>query len=131
MQVSDTGSGMFVHVFGAYFGLAVSFALKPTKNVKKPSNSKSLFTIGSGFKHSIYKYGLTFLVGGAIFLWLLWPSFNACLAQDESAKSRAIINTYCSLASSCVIGFASSCFVSPDEKFNSVTKSMKQVIQPN
>jgi ammonium transporter Rh len=26
-QASDVGSSMFVHVFGAYFGLAVSFVL--------------------------------------------------------------------------------------------------------
>ena len=49
-KVSDTGSGMFVHVFGSYFGLAVSFALKPLKNTirrkDKSSSCKTLFTIG-------------------------------------------------------------------------------------
>ena len=28
MQASDVGASMFVHVFGAYFGLMVSFVLR-------------------------------------------------------------------------------------------------------
>ena len=48
-QVSDSGSGLFVHVFGAYFGLAANFALKPIRKRierKELPGSSSLFTIG-------------------------------------------------------------------------------------
>lgn len=43
---------------------------------------------------------------GTMFLWILWPSFNACLAKDDAGQFRAIINTYYSLSASCVTAFA-------------------------
>lgn len=47
-----------------------------------------------------------------MFLWLLWPSFNACMAKGESEQFRAIINTYYSLSASCVTAFAVSTLLS-------------------
>lgn len=44
-------------------------------------------------------------------LWLLWPSFNACLAEDDAGQFRAIINTYYSLSACCVTAFAVSTLV--------------------
>ena len=55
-QASDVGSSMFVHVFGAYFGLAVGFALHrysactdgQSKNEEQlaPSSSVMSATVG-------------------------------------------------------------------------------------
>jgi ammonium transporter Rh len=55
-----------------------------------------------------------------MFLWLLWPSFNACLAKGDAEQFRAIINTYYSLSASCVTAFAVSslvfnCFVCAED----------------
>ena len=45
-------------------------------------------------------------VSGTLFLWLLWPSFNAALLPpDYVAQHRSIINTYFSLTASCVVVF--------------------------
>ena len=42
---------------------------------------------------------------GTLFLWVYWPSFNAALVTGDR-QQRAIINTYLSLAASCVTTFA-------------------------
>jgi ammonium transporter Rh len=59
---------MYVHAFGAYFGLAASFALgnknrdgTPFRNHKHQRSSKT---------------SDTFAMVGTLFLWLFWPSFN-------------------------------------------------------
>lgn len=41
---------------------------------------------------------------GTIFLWIYWPSFNSAVAKDEG-QLRAIVNTYLSIASSCITTF--------------------------
>ncbi|XP_046657631.1 ammonium transporter Rh type A-like [Daphnia pulicaria] len=103
-QVSDIGASMLVHVFGAYFGLAVSFVLR-----RDHSSDKEGPTYTSD----------TFAMIGTIFLWLFWPSFNSGLAEGD-AQHRAVINTYYSLAACCVTAFALSSLVSKDNKFDMV-----------
>lgn len=70
---------------------------------------------------------------GTMFLWILWPSFNACLAKGDAEQFRAIINTYYSLSASCVTAFAVSslvanCFMcaenSSRQKFNMASKQL-------
>ncbi|EFX66581.1 hypothetical protein DAPPUDRAFT_3473, partial [Daphnia pulex] len=104
-QASDVGSSMFVHVFGAYFGLAVSFVLyRGTAYCAERQSSKdeaSNDSIGETLSTAV----------GTMFLWLLWPSFNACLAKGDAEQFRAIINTYYSLSASCVTAFAVSSLV--------------------
>jgi ammonium transporter Rh len=88
---------MYVHVFGAYFGLAVAKVLnnREVENEKESSNySSDLFSMI-----------------GTIFLWLYWPSFNSAVAKDEG-QLRAIVNTYLSIASSCIATFIISTIVS-------------------
>lgn len=88
----DMGGSMFVHVFGAYFGIAAS---------------KTIMSRGDGKNnndHSKYNSDL-FAMIGTIFLWLYWPSFNAGLATGDE-KHRAVINTYLSLAACTVVAFA-------------------------
>jgi len=38
---------------------------------------------------------------GTLFLWMYWPSFNGALGAG-AAQQRVIINTYLSLACSCI-----------------------------
>ncbi|XP_046651380.1 ammonium transporter Rh type A-like [Daphnia pulicaria] len=113
-QASDVGSSMFVHVFGAYFGLAVSFVLyRGTAYCAERQSSKdeaSSDSIGETLSTAV----------GTMFLWLLWPSFTGCLAKGDAEQFRAIINTYYSLSASCVTAFAVSslvfnCFVCAED----------------
>ncbi|XP_066583431.1 ammonium transporter Rh type A isoform X2 [Prorops nasuta] len=109
LMAVDAGDSMYVHAFGAYFGLAVSFVL----GYKDKSTTKDHPLEGSSYDSDI------FAMIGTIFLWLFWPSFNsAALMGDE--QQRAIINTLLSISASCVIAFATSALLSKDYKFNMV-----------
>jgi len=93
----DIGGSMWIHIFGAYFGLTVAL----------------IFTKGSSFaqehNHSTYNSNL-FSILGTIFLWMFWPSFNCALATGGQAQ-RTVINTLLSLTASCVIAFCWSGFL--------------------
>ncbi|XP_043284587.1 ammonium transporter Rh type A isoform X2 [Venturia canescens] len=103
----DAGDSMYVHVFGAYFGLAASlaFGLK-----HKP---KEHHLEGATYQSDI------FAMIGTVFLWLFWPSFNSASLHGDD-QQRAIINTLLSLTASCVIAFATSALVTKNNKFNMV-----------
>ncbi|XP_009274500.1 PREDICTED: RH-like protein isoform X2 [Aptenodytes forsteri] len=100
LQVPDDTSMMHVHLFGAYFGLAVSsrFSEPSPRSEKNASTPKSDL--------------LSML--GTLFLWVFWPSFNSVLAVN---KSKAIYNTYFALAVSAVTAFVLSVLTTKDGKF--------------
>ncbi|KAE8747354.1 hypothetical protein FOCC_FOCC005996 [Frankliniella occidentalis] len=104
LNIVDLGGSIIVHVFGAYFGLAVSRALgRPAENSKESSTYTSDM----------------FAMIGTVFLWLFWPSFNGGLASGH-ARHRAVINTYLALASGCVVAYAVSSLSQRAGKFNMV-----------
>ncbi|XP_075233073.1 rhesus blood group-associated glycoprotein Rh50 isoform X2 [Lycorma delicatula] len=105
LKVTDIGGSMVVHVFGAYFGLAVSKILGPPKGDNLPETSSYTSDM--------------FAMIGTIFLWVFWPSFNGALA-DGDEQHRAIINTYLSLAACCVTAYALSAILSEHKKFDMV-----------
>ncbi|XP_063904863.1 ammonium transporter Rh type A isoform X3 [Zophobas morio] len=107
-QVSDAGGSIFVHAFGAYFGLAVSTVL----------GFRSPKTEDNSLEEARYTSDL-FAMIGTIFLWLYWPSFNAIEAPGDG-QQRAVINTYLSLAACCVTTFAISIILSHEHKFDMV-----------
>ncbi|PSN37449.1 Ammonium transporter Rh type B [Blattella germanica] len=109
-KVTDSGGSIFVHAFGAYFGLAVSLALGHGKII---SQGSSLEKEGSSYVSD------TFAMIGTVFLWLFWPSFNAALIDGDD-QHRAVINTYLSLTACCVTAFALSSVVSHENKFDMV-----------
>uniref|UniRef100_A0A1I8G5P9 Ammonium_transp domain-containing protein n=1 Tax=Macrostomum lignano TaxID=282301 RepID=A0A1I8G5P9_9PLAT len=76
----DMGGSMFVHIFGAYFGIAAS------RTMAKKADGDNC-NDGSRYHNDL------FAMIGTIFLWLYWPSFNAGLAVGDD-KHRAVINTY-------------------------------------
>lgn len=87
-KIADAGGSITVHAFGAYFGLAVSFMMRP-----KPDQNNS----GSN-ECSSYMSDL-FAMIGTLFLWVFWPSFNSALLDDVDQQQRTILNTYLSLTS--------------------------------
>merc|ERR1719197_216357 len=108
MQAVDMGGSMFVHTFGAYFGLALSWALGHGAETKKslkghPNNASS-------------KTSDTFAMVGTLFLWMFWPSFNGALAPATS-QQRVVLNTVISLCGSCVGAFVWSQLMRPGNKF--------------
>lgn len=74
-----------MHAFGAYFGLAVSLAMRPAKTANEPGKLE-----GASYTSD------TFAMVGTLFLWIFWPSFNSALL-DGAEQQRAIINTYLAL----------------------------------
>jgi ammonium transporter Rh len=90
LKAYDIGESMYVHAFGAYFGLAVSKIL----NNNKIESEKENATVSSDL----------FAMIGTLFLWLFWPSFNSAGAVGDG-RTRAVVNTVLSIASSCVTTF--------------------------
>merc|ERR1719431_614910 len=100
----DAGDTIFVHMFCAYFGLAVSRILynrASTTSKKQGANRTSDL----------------FSMVGTVFLWLFWPSFNSGAAAEGDAQMRGLINTYLSLCACCMSAFAVSALVNPQRKF--------------
>ena len=63
---------MYVHTFGAYFGLAASyfFVIEKTKASLASENSNAV----GGYTSQ------TIAMVGTLFLFMYWPSFNGALA---------------------------------------------------
>ncbi|NWV79282.1 RHL protein, partial [Dasyornis broadbenti] len=100
LKVPDSLSLMHVHLFGAYFGLAVAsrFPGAPPGLDKNRSTPQSEL----------------FSVLGSVFVWVFWPSFNSILAES---KKEAVLNTFFALAVSAVTAFMLSALTSRDGKF--------------
>ena len=89
----DMGGSMYVHTFGAYFGLACSYVITK-KKVLLDSKVNNLSSRESN----------QFAMIGTLFLWMFWPSFNGALALGN-AQHRVVINTVLSLSNSCIFAF--------------------------
>lgn len=87
----DMGGSMYIHAFGAYFGLAVVMLNK----LKKKENFK---------RNTSGYYSNIFAMIGTLFLFMYWPSFNSALASG-TGRYRIIINTYFSICASVVAVF--------------------------
>ncbi|XP_021390637.2 blood group Rh(CE) polypeptide [Lonchura striata] len=100
LEVPEPLTVMHVHLFGAYFGLALTsrFPEPPPGLDKNRSTPKSEL----------------FSVLGTVFVWVFWPSFNSILADS---KKKAVLNTYLALAVSAVAAFMLSALTSKDGKF--------------
>jgi ammonium transporter Rh len=85
----DMGGSMYVHTFGAYFGLAVSSVLTRRNKIEKSDLTRST------------RESDMFAMIGTLFLWMFWPSFNGALAGGN-AQHRVVINTVLALTNSCI-----------------------------
>jgi len=90
----DLGGSMFIHTFGAYFGIACSIVYHWNNEevVKDHEHNRS------GYGSNLFGYI------GTAFLWLFWPSFNGALATGN-AQHRVIVNTVFSLTGSALSVF--------------------------
>ncbi|CAD7082792.1 unnamed protein product [Hermetia illucens] len=108
LRVTDVGGSITVHAFGAYFGLAVSCILRPSKDDSAAGQHE-----GPSYTSDM------FAMIGTLFLWLFWPSFNSALV-DGADQERAIVNTYLALAAATVTTFVLSALVSHGNKLDMV-----------
>lgn len=108
LEANPVHSTMHVHMFGAYFGVMVSWSLYNAglKHVQEKEESKWRSNLLSMF--------------GTLFLWMFWPSFNAALIRNHEAKQMAVQNTYCALAVSTVVAFAVSVLCNKNGKLEMV-----------
>lgn len=105
------GGTIIIHMFGAFFGLGVAYALgKPAasdhagEEEAESSNVSDLFSLI-----------------GTLFLWIYWPSFVAGpLVADAATQQRAVVNTVLALSASTMMAFAVSVFFSTKNKFRPV-----------
>jgi len=101
----DMGGSMYIHAFGAYYGLAIAYVFSTPKSSIRTNN------------HSYYTSD-TFSLIGTIFLWMFWPSFNAAMGIGGQ-QHRVVINTVLSLCASAAVTFSYSALLN-DGKFEIV-----------
>lgn len=90
----DMGGSMYVHTFGAYFGLAASYFFH---NRKAIADEKHRCEGG-------YNSQMIAMVG-TVFLFMFWPSFNGALAAADQ-QQRVIVNTVMAISASCITACA-------------------------
>jgi ammonium transporter Rh len=103
---ADAGGTIQIHMFGAYFGLAVSMMLgKPSKSTEEEiSHTNDLFSML-----------------GTLFLFIYWPSFNGGdLVPNSHPQQRACFNTVLSLACATVGTFVTSSYLNSSWKIRPV-----------
>lgn len=91
IKTYDVGRSVYVHLFGALFGRAVSKFL----HFKGVSSSKQA---------SVYHSDLFALIG-TLFLFVYYPSFNGLLSHSLTSQTKAIVNTLAAICASCVATF--------------------------
>ncbi|XP_029316808.1 rh blood group, D antigen [Cottoperca gobio] len=108
LKVQPLNSIMLLHIFGAFFGLTLTWILY--RKGSKQQFEKEKFSRKTGL----------FSVLGTVFLWMFWPSFNSILVDNRTPGRRleAVLSTYLALAVSAVTATAVSVLSSPKGKFN-------------
>jgi len=92
IDIKDCGGTIIIHVFGAYFGIAASFALGAAKHSP---------LCGSSYVSDLFSFV------GTLFLWLFWPSFvSGDIPTGEPGHNFAVMNTIMALLASSVVTFA-------------------------
>nr|XP_046269600.1 rh blood group, D antigen isoform X2 [Scatophagus argus] len=110
LKVRPPNSIMLLHVFGAFFGLMLTWMLYRKGSEQRFEKEK--------FDR---KTGL-FSILGTVFLWMFWPSFNSVLVDDRTPgrKLGAVCSTYLALAVSAVTAAAVSVLSCPKGKLNPI-----------
>lgn len=108
---TDIGGSMGIHAFGAYYGLAAAWRLykhKPAVGSKHAAN-------GSTSANDV-----TAMIG-TIFLWVLWPSFNAAMADSvKGGRFFAIVNTVLAISGATLSTFAACILVHGEGRLDMV-----------
>lgn len=90
MGAVDMGGSMYVHTFGAYFGLAATYFFDNRKAIQDKTNR-----CGGDYNSQLIA------MVGTLFLWMFWPSFNGALASGAQ-QQRVIVNTVMAISASCI-----------------------------
>lgn len=93
MKTIDVGGSMEIFLFGSAFGLAISWTTGRPSERKRDHEDKD-----SRYDSDIFS------IIGTLFLWILWPSFNAAFAPDGT-QMRVVINTVLSLCTGTIFSF--------------------------
>ncbi|XP_075394644.1 blood group Rh(CE) polypeptide isoform X1 [Tenrec ecaudatus] len=101
-------SMMHIHVFAAYFGLAVAWCL--SRRLPKVAEEKDQTATSPSL----------FAMLGTLFLWMFWPSFNSTLLYVPSERKNAVFSTYYALAVSTVTAIAVSAWSHPEGKISMI-----------
>jgi ammonium transporter Rh len=90
----DVGGSMTIHMFGAYFGLAVSYAMGGPKDM------------GAEASMMPDKVSDIMALIGTTILWVYWPSFvGATETGEPNNEYHCVINTILSLMASTTVTF--------------------------
>ncbi|XP_075883682.1 rh blood group, D antigen [Nelusetta ayraudi] len=108
LGTSPFSSIMLLHIFGAVFGLVLSWILHRDASEQGFEKEKADSQTG------------LFSMLGTVFLWMFWPSFNSVLVDDNppGRKLGVVLSTYLALAASAVTAAAVSVLSSPKGKLN-------------
>ncbi|KAM8914717.1 rh blood group, D antigen [Spinachia spinachia] len=110
LKVPAENSIMLLHVFGAFFGLTLTFILFRKSSLQPFEKEK--FDRQTGL----------FSMLGSLFLWMFWPSFNSILVDNHFPRRKlwAVCGTYLALAVSAVTAAAMCMLSSPKGKLNPI-----------
>lgn len=81
---------MYIHTFGAYFGITAAFFFQSGRAIEDNENRNC-----GGYTSSYVS------MLGTIFLFMFWPSFNAALAP-AILQQRVVVNTALAISTSCL-----------------------------
>jgi ammonium transporter Rh len=95
LDVMDMGGSITIWIFGAFYGLGVSWWL----NYKEAKESRNWVT-----NHLSNNFALI----GTLFLWCFFPSFNAGDIEDVRTENMAVVNTYFCLIGSLIGAYLTS-----------------------
>ncbi|XP_042356975.1 rh blood group, D antigen isoform X2 [Plectropomus leopardus] len=110
LRTQPLNSIMLLHIFGAFFGLMLTWILYRRGSEQPFEKEKSDRRTG------------LFSMLGTVFLWMFWPSFNSVLVDSQApgGKLGAVCSTYLALAVSAVTAAAVSVLSSPKGKLNPI-----------
>ncbi|XP_038585870.1 rh blood group, D antigen [Micropterus salmoides] len=110
LNVQPLNGIMLLHIFGAFFGLMLTWVLHRKGSEQRFEKEK--FDSKTGLFSTL----------GTVFLWMFWPSFNSVLVDNRTpgTKLAAICSTYLALAVSAVTAAAVSVLSSPKGKLHPI-----------
>ncbi|XP_005394879.1 PREDICTED: blood group Rh(CE) polypeptide isoform X1 [Chinchilla lanigera] len=110
-NLDDHRSMMHIHVFAAYFGLAVAWCHSSPLPQQKEVQEENV---------PVSRSTSMFAMLGTLFLWMCWPSFNSALLDIANEKKNAVFNTYYALAVSTVTATSVSALIHHQGKINMI-----------
>lgn len=112
LHAVDYGAGLYVHLFGAAFGMAASEFVRPRVDEAKKETHQQVYRDSTT---STYRSEVLPMLG-TVLLFVLFPSFNAALAP--AGTQHRVINTVLALAASAVTWATVGRMLNEDNQFS-------------